>query len=472
MSKNIPKSHLFSEEDLPLYQCSYTYALASVWIENDMANKQATFDLLVRNLPKNRNYLIAGGLEEIITWIKKLRFTDDQIKYLKDHNLVTEKGEKYFRNFHFTGTIHAMPEGTLFFGNEPFIRITAPIAEAAIIEGYIMSAAVSNILFFTKAARLVLATENKFLITTGPLRAHGFESSFKATRAAVLCGASSPATPSFNLKYNMDVDKFWVNSQHLFVTSFPSEMEAFRSLSKIYPDNCGFLIDTYDAKQGIENAIIIAKQLQQEGHHLASIYIDSGDRTKLVNYTRKRFREEGITKTKITVAGGITEYKVAKYAKANLQCDNMGSLEELMTTSDAPKLDVVYKLAELRDNDSVLYTAKLTPGKESYPGRKQVFRNLKNNKLDHDIIGLEDENLGTPLLEKVMEKGEICKPLPDWSEIQKYISSQYDLLPDKLKNLNRKQKYRVDFSPKLLELFNQIKLERRASQPLEPTHNS
>ncbi len=461
MNTNIPKNHLFSEEDIPLIQVSYTWALASVWIENGMAEKHATFDLLVRNLPIHRNFLIAGGLEEIVTQIKKMRFSDEQIKYLRDKKLVTEKCAAYLKNFRFSGDIWAMPEGTVFFGYEPIIRITAPIVEAALIEQWIITAALSNTIFFSKAARLKISAHGKFTVATGPLRGHSLESSFKATRAAELCGIAAPATPSFNMKYNLPVDAFWINAQHLFVTSFPSELEAFRALAKMYPDNTGFLIDTYDAKQGIENAITVAKELQAEGHKLASIYIDSGDRTKLVNYARKRFAEEGVIDTRITVAGGMTEYVIEKFAKAGLKANTITSIEELMTVNDSPKLDVVYKLAELRDNNSVLYTAKLTPGKESYPGKKQVFRVFKDGKMSHDVVGLEDEKLGEPLLKKVMEKGELAHPLPDWVAIREYVAGQISSLPEKLKDLNHNRDYRVDTSSKLQVLFDDIKLRKK-----------
>ncbi len=462
MANNIPKTHLFTEQDSALIQLSYTFALAAVWLHNSMEKSVATFDLVVRRLPEKRNFLVAGGLEEILTWLQRLRFSPRQLDYLQNKNLIDKPTRRYLENFRFTGTVWAMPEGTIFFGQEPFVRITAPIVEAALLETWIMTAACSNTIFFTKAARLYLAGKNRYNIGISPIRGFGFESSFKATRAGCLCGLDSPATPSFNMKYNVNINKFWINSQHLFVTSFPNELSAFRALARMYPDVCGFLIDTYEPYQGIENAIIVAKELAAKNRQLLGIYIDSGDREALVKFAHKRFKEENLTGIKITVAGGMTEQKIADFVRKKLACDTIGLVEDLMSVNDSAKLDVVYKLAELRNEKNIHYSAKLTPGKQNYPGRKQVFRRYKNNKFADDMIGLENENFGEKLLVKMMDKGKICRRLPNWKEINSYIFSQYERLPKNLRKLSPQCPYRVKISPQVKKLLNQIKKEDRS----------
>jgi len=462
MSFEPPKTHLYLEEDLPLIQLSHTYAQSSIWLENGMSEQLATYDLFVRDMPAHRNYMLFGGLQEILDWLQKIRFSESDIAYLLKVKLIDENFAKYLRNFKFTGTVRAMQEGTVFFPYEPVVRITAPLIEASIIETYMMSAATGNIMFMSKAARIKLAGQNKFAIGTGPFRAHSFESGAKACRAGYLLGMALGGQPAINIKYNIPVDRYVVNGQHLFITSYPDELSAFRALTDHYPEDCGFMVDTYNFEQGIENAIIVAKEMEARGQRLARVVIDSGDKIPRCRHARKRLDEENLHYVKIFLVGNLDEYSIAELAAADAPCDILYSITEYVTLSDSPKLEIVYKLAELRKGDDIHYAAKLATGKLSYPGRKQVYRTYTGGKITVDTLGLEGEDLGQPLLEKVMENGKLVNKQPNLEEIQTYVTSQLATIPEHLLDLHKEHKFEIKISGQLQTLLESTRAKHGA----------
>ncbi len=451
-------NNLFPLEDLPLIQFSHTFAAASIWHGEGMQNQIATFDLVIRDMPQNRNYLVFGGLEETLYYLKRMKFRQEDISFLLKAKLITKEFAKYLKTFKFSGDIYSLPEGTIFFSGEPVIRVTAPIIEAALLEVFFFTLLSSNVSYLSKAARLrIVADDAGISISIGSQRAPSFESSIKILRAGYICGAESYVNPILTKKYKFPIPKFTINAQHLYVKSFPDELTAFEKHIKYFPGNSSFMIDTYNIKKGVKNAITIAKELEKKRKKLCSVCIDGGDLLSLSKYVRKELDKNNLEYVDLLIASNLDEYKIKDLMKKGAPKGIYVVATEFSTLYDSPKLEVVYKLAQLKKGNKIINTAKLTPGKESYPGKKQVYRVFKNKTMQFDVIGLEGERLGTPMLKKFMSQGKIMKNFPTLKEIKEYFSGQIKLLPEKLKDLEKDQTYTVKISPKLKKLFQKVK---------------
>ena len=448
-------NNLFEFSDLPLTQLAPTYAQGSIWLEENMDKQVATFDLVIRDMPKNRNYMVYGGLEEIVHYLINLKYTAEKIQLLFNGGLITKKFANYLKKFCFSGDVYAMPEGTIFFPGEPVVRITAPIIEASLIEIALFNITVSNVLFLTKASRIRSLSKN---VNLGMQRAHSFESGIKSLRSGQICGLFTRAWPVFVEKYNLSRSKnYIVNGQHFFIKSFSNEITALRKMAQYFPNNASFMIDTYDLKRGLTNAITVGKELKKKESNLCYVTIDAGDLDKLSRIVRKQLDQNGLGKVKIMAATNLDEYKIKELLDRKAPIDLFIVATEYTTVSDSPNLEVVYKVAEIRNGKNVRHTAKLTLGKESYPGRKQVFREFKQGKFVRDTIGLENENYGEPLLKKIMHKGKLINKLPSLNKIQKYFDKQLLTVPEKLLSIEKEYKHSVKISKKLKTLLLQVK---------------
>ncbi|MBU0707032.1 nicotinate phosphoribosyltransferase [Patescibacteria group bacterium] len=414
---------------------------------------------LLEECRKNRNYLVYGGLEELVNYITNLKYSPAQIQLLQKGGLITNNFAKYLKTFRFSGDVHAMSEGNIFFPEEPIVRITAPLIEASLIETVIFGITVSNVLFMSKASRISSITKN---VTLGMQRAHSFESGIKGLRCGHICGLSVNAWPVFVEKHHLPINRnYLVSGQHFFVKSFSDELSAFKKMVQHFPNNAAFMIDTYNIKKGIENAIIVGKGIKKRGGNLQFVTIDSGDLNILSRMTRNKLDLSGLQKVKIIAATNLDEYKLKKLVNKKAPIDVFVVATEYTTVSDSPSLEVIYKIAEIRDGKKIHYTAKLTPGKESFPGRKQVFRKYKNGKFVSDTVGLESEKHGVPQLNMIIHKGKLMKKLPSLKKIQIYFNKQLKSMPRKLLDIDSRQRYRVDVSSKLRELLNKVKKKRK-----------
>jgi len=456
MTNNIPSTHLFTEQDLHLYEIQNIYTACALWLENKMENQIATYDLIVRDLPKNRNFLLFGGLEEIIEGIRKWKYTKEDVAYLKKAGLATDKLAKYLSKFKFTGDLYSLPEGTAFFPGEPVVRITAPICEGNLFTMFLMNVLSSNTIFLSKIARLRIAAGDKMLVTGGGMRTHGFEAAMKGSRAGYIAGAVA-GFPGFFRKYNLEPAKVSINAYHAVIKSFPSEKEAFRAAAALYPNNARPMVDTYDFKKGIGNLIVVAKELKKRGQHFAAITIDSGDLGERAWYAKRAFCRAGFPEIKITLASNLDEWKIQELMSKKIPVDSFLAQTEVACVSDDPKLEVVFKLAELRYGKMVRPVAKLAKGKVSYPGRKQVFRKYNHGEFDYDIIGLENEGLGESLLKKMINQGKIVYRLPSLDEIKDYTKKQIGQLPQRLRSIDKQYGYKVKVSAGLEKLMSQVK---------------
>jgi nicotinate phosphoribosyltransferase len=447
--------HFFLPEDARLFDYDQIFSVSSLWVELGMEKVTATFDLLVRNMPKNRNFLIFGGLDEIIEAIKNWKFTEEEIKFLLDNQVITEKMASLLKDYKFSGDIHAMPEGTIFFPNEPIVRLTGYIWEINLFTFFLMNAITSNTIPLSKIVRSNLAAEGKVKVITCPVtRAHSHESSLKFGRAAYLLGHPSGMVPGFAKKFNLKMTKPSTKAYHAFIQSFPDELEAMRKAAEIFPE-IGFMIDTYDVKNGLENTIIVAK----EGRKISSVVLDSGknvtDYINQAKYVRERLNSEGLFDIKITVAGNFNENKILEIKDAPI--DSVILSSEAIVSADSPKLDVVLKLAEINVEGVRKPCAKLSNGKESYPGKKQVFRTIKDGCIHSDIIGLEDEDIGAPLLKCMISNGNFVYQSLELDQIKEYTLNQINSLPFHLKDITRDAEFKVAISERLQNNFDEFK---------------
>ncbi len=454
----------FLPEDQHLFDYDQIFSVSAMWVELGMENVEATYDLYVRGMPKNRNFLLFGGLEEIIEGILAWHFTKDEVDFLLKNEIITPKMAKLLRNYKFRGDIWAMPEGTVFFPEEPVVRITGKIWEINLFTFFLMNAITSNTIFLSKAVRSFLATEGKIKVVTCPVtRAHSNEASLKFGRAVYLLGAPSAIVPAFARKYNLPTTKVNTKAYHAFISSFSSEIEAMEKAVSIFP-NISFMVDTYDVKQGIANVIKVAKKQQAKGSKdiISAVVIDSGKDVKhfadQAKYARKELDKAGFMQIKVNLSGNFTELRLAELVKLKAPVNGVVICTDLVTSSDDPKMEAVLKLAEFKHQGQVRHAMKLSYGKVSYPGKKQVFRNFDKNKyLKNDVIGLENESLGVPLLQLMVKQGKLSQPLPSLDEIKKYLSDQLKQLPSLLKRVDKQSTYKANISKKLNQLFLKAK---------------
>lgn len=457
-SKNIPKTHFFTQEDLHTFELQQIFTACSVWYNEGMNNQIATYDLFVRDMPKNRNFLLFGGTEEIIENLKKWKYSEKEVNNLIEFGIISENFAQYLRKFKFTGDVYALPEGSVFFPNEPVIRIVAPLIEGNLLTMFLLNSATSNTIFLSKVIRSVIAAKDKAVITGAAMRAHSFESAFKYGRASYIAGALGANTiPSFVTKYNLPRLTTSVKAYHAVIKSFPTEIEAMRKTAGLFPNMMDFMVDTYNFEKGVENTIKVALELKEKGNSIKGITIDSGDLYERAVIARKMLDDAGFKEVEITLASNLDEYKINELIKRNVPANKFILVTEAITVADDPKLEVVYKLSEIRDKDKIIPKAKLTEGKQSLPGRKQVFRVYENGKMVKDIIGLEDEQLGEPLLIKVIDEGKIIYNLPSLDQLREYVKCQIKMLPESLKSITKGHNYNIETSKKIKEMMDSFR---------------
>ena len=325
----------------------------------------ATFDLFVRALPKNRAYLVLCGLEEILGYLKNLRFSQEDIDYLSKQKLFSQDFLRYLANFRFSGCVWAMPEGTIFFAEEPVIRITAPIIEAQIIESFLLNTVNLETMVASKASRVVCAAGSKGVYDFSLRRTHGAGAGIKVGRATYIAGAKGTSNVLAGKLYKITIVG---TMAHSFVMSFRQEMDSFLAYANTFPQATILLVDTYDTKKGIENAITLGLYLKEKGYRLQGIRLDSGNIVALSKLARKMLDRAGLRFVKILASGNLDEFKIEELLKKGARVDNFGVGTNMGSSVDAPSLDVVYKLSEVTDDYGRFSpTMKLSKAKVTYP---------------------------------------------------------------------------------------------------------
>jgi nicotinate phosphoribosyltransferase len=423
---------------------------------------QATFDLFVRDFPQNRSYFLFAGLEDVLRYLKNLKFSQEDLDYLERLGFA-EDFLTYLGRLRFHGEVWAMPEGTVFFPGEPVIRITGSLIETQIVESFLLNAVNLSTMIATKASRIVAAADGRRVYDFSLRRTHGTDAALKAARSAYLAGFRGTSNVLASKLYDIPAVG---TMAHSFVMSFSSELESFRAFFETFPNRCILLVDTYDTQKGVANAIKVAKEFKARGYRLKAVRLDSGDLVKLSQTARKMLDRCGLRGVKILASGDLDEYKIEKLVLKGAAIDDFGVGTKMGVSADSPSLDVIYKISEVTNKEGVfLPTMKLSEKKVTLPGRKQVFRVFdKEGVLKKDIIGLETERLGEPLLKKMMVAGDVVYPLKPFSEVRENARKNLDSLKKSFKRLKGGCPHPVGLSPRLKKMIQVLSKQLRARQ--------
>lgn len=444
-------------DDLILFTSGSRFALGAVYLQEGYKNVIANFDLFIRELPKNRNYLVFAGLEHIANFLINLRFTKEQLKWLKKTYDFPAAIMGYYKDFRFTGDMQAMPEGSIFFANEPVIRITAPIIEAQMIEVYLTNTVFLQTILASKISRFVQATNEKKAIL-GFNRCYGTDTATKLDRVGKIIGISQPAMALTSFR-NSHLSTYSTGTFHHFIVAFDSELEAFKAYLKYFPHKGSILVDTYNTIQGIKNFTKVAQEVKRAtGKAPKSIMLDSGDLYKLSKIARKILDNSGLKEVQIMALSNLDEYKVAQLRKRKAPIDTFGGTTEILTPRDAPVLEVVYKLSEIVKNGKTYPKMKLSVQKLSLPGKKQVYRIAQDKKYQGDVIGLDNEKIqGSKMLIPIIKNGKLVYQFPSLNTIHNYYQKECTKFKEALFWLNRRIDYPVSLSISLKNLIKNTK---------------
>jgi nicotinate phosphoribosyltransferase len=446
-------------KNMSLFTDFYELTMCASYFDNNQ-DEQATFDLFVRRLPENRGYLLFAGLEQVLLYLENLKFYDKQLLYLKKQGFSNEFVE-YLDSFKFTGDVWAMPEGTVAFPNEPLIRVTAPIIEAQIVETFLLNTVNLQTMIATKASRVVHAAQGKPVVEFGLRREHGIDAGMKVARASHIAGCTGTSNVLAGMTY--DIPLFGTIA-HSYVMSFEKEIDAFRAFAKTFPNKSTFLIDTYNDMMGAENAATVAKELEAKGYKLNGVRLDSGNIAEISTKVRLLLDQKGLGYVKIFASGDLDEYKIEELFMKKAGIDAFGVGTQMGTSADRPYIDVVYKLCETQtENECFSPIMKLSEGKNTLPGRKQVHRYTDDKGVYvKDVIALDNEqHEAEPLLVEVMEQGKITYEFPHLNEIRSAAKENLSKLPEKFKKLTNPPPYPVEKSQPLQNLI--VVLTKRLS---------
>ena len=452
----------FTDADLPLYAMAGGFGMWRAWRAAGLDKAWATYDVFVRDLPRSRNFLVFTGLEEALQDILRWRFSEADIATLVARGLIDREMAAELQTFTFDVDIEAMREGTVFFPGEPVLKLRGPLYKLELLYLYLLTVVSSNTIFSSKCVRLVLAAGSKRFFLPGA-RAQSFESCFKCMRAMYICGGfPSSSQISFWTKFGLDLESVLVAPTHAFISSFSSEQQAMEIFARLFPEAIvPILVDTYDFEKGVESFIAVAHHIREErGKAPLILYIDSGDLAERAIYARRKLDEARLHEIRVLVSGNLDEYKVEALLR-RAPIDLFLGLTEIVNSVDAPSLEVVYKLAEVVLPEGARGAMKLSSGKKSYPGRKQVYRIQDEDGIFvRDVLGLEGEDVpGAPLLEKVVEGGRLVQQQPTLSEMRAHVQSQLRGLPARLKRLTPEAPYPVELSSGLQALAAKLQRE-------------
>ena len=412
----------------------------------------ATFSLFVRAYPPNRGYFVAAGLKDVVDFLAGLSFNREAIDYLHSTDMFAADFLDYLKALRFTGEVWAVPEGRLFFKDEPILEITAPMIEAQLVETFVINQINLQSLIASKAARCVHAARGRTVVDFSLRRTHGIDAGIKVARSSYLAGCAGTSNLLAGQRYGIPVVG---TMAHSFVSSFEREIDAFRAFVSSFPDNSILLIDTYDPLAGARKAVEVAREMAARGQRLRGVRIDSGDLAALAREVRRIFDDAGLRDVKIVGSGGLDEYDLADFAETNVPYDSYGVGTRMGVSGDAPWLDMAYKLVQ-QNGRPVL---KLSSGKAYWPGKKQLFRLVDGKRrLKKDVIALRGEVVdgGEALLQKVMEKGKTQGAYPSLKEIRERFLAEFALLDEKTKAIRDPQVYPVEISLRLKQLNDEI----------------
>lgn len=478
-----------------LHTDKYQLTMAYAHWKNGTAHHRRIFDLYFRQLPFGNGFAVFAGLERAISYLKDLRFEEDELAYLADVEPHFDPDFlDFLRRFRFQGTVHAVPEGTVIFANEPLLRIEGNVVELQLIETALLNLIGYQTLIATKAARIRHIAPGDLLMEFGTRRAQEKDAALWGARATYIAGFDSTSNLLAGKQFGIPVSG---THAHAWIQDFPDELSAFRAYAAAFPDACILLVDTYDTlRSGVPNAIQVGLELQKQGHQLQAIRLDSGDLAYLSKQARTMLDEAGLTATKIIASSDLDENTILNLKAQDAKIDGWGIGTKLITAYQQPSLGAVYKMVARQTEGGWEPTIKISsnPAKITTPGLKEVYRIIdrKTRKAHADYITLAHEQIDTekplvlfhpthtfrqkqvrhyemkPLLIPVFQEGRLVYQLPSLQEIRQYHQQQLNLFWEEYLRLLNPEEYPVDLSKQLWEekqrLLNKIYQEIKANQ--------
>jgi nicotinate phosphoribosyltransferase len=423
----------------------YELNMAASYLRRGMRGP-ATFSLFVRDLPPDRGFLVAAGLEDGLDFLTSFSFAEEDLAYLADTLEFDARTIAAFRDVRFTGDVWAVPEGRIVFADEPLLEVTAPIAEAQLVETYLLNQITFQTTLASKAARCVLAARGRGLVDFAFRRTQGVEASMAVARTSAMVGFAATSNVEAARRYGLQAAG---TMAHSFVEAFPNEADAFRAFAQDFPTRTTFLVDTFDTLDGVRKAIEVVRELGLSDR--LGIRLDSGDLDALARASRRILDDAELAQVRIFASGGLDEFELERLTAAGAPIDAFGVGTKMGVSADAPYLDSVYKLVEYEDR-AVL---KLSPGKVTAPGAKQVFRGAGMA----DVIGLRDEHPpdGTqPLLEPAMRGGRRLRPSDSLAAANRRFRADLAELPEAARRIRDPEPCLPERSAKLAKLARAV----------------
>lgn len=460
----------------------YEFTMANGYFTKEKQETIAYFDVFFRRIPDEGGYVIVAGLEQIIEYINHLHFSQEDIAYLRKQQKFSEDFLAYLEDFHFTGDIWAIPEGTIVFPNEPLLTVKAPIIQAQLLETMLLLTINHQSLIATKTSRIVSQAQGRPVMEFGARRAHGVDAAVFGARAAIIGGAVGTSCSLSSKEFNVPASG---TMAHSWIQSFDTEYEAFKAYAETYPDDCTFLIDTYNTiESGLPNAIKVFDEiLKPKGYRPKAVRLDSGDLAYLSKKVREKLDLAGYEDCKICATNSLDEYSIASLIEQGAKIDLFGVGENLITAKSEPVFGGVYKLVALEKKGTLIPKIKVSENviKVTNPSFKKVYRfyDKTTKKAMADVLALYDESIDSkeyllfdpqnpwkkkllqnytikPLQEKIFENGTLVYQCPTLKEIATYAKKQLDTLWPEVRRMDHPHTYYVDLSKKLWILKNEM----------------
>ncbi len=433
----------------------YQLTMLQSYLEHGMT-ETAVFEFFVRKLPARRGFLVAAGLEQAVEFLEQAHFSQAELDWLAVSKHFPPGFIDQLADLRFTGEVHAPPEGTAIFADEPIIRVTAPLPQAQLVETRLINILHFQTLIASKAARMALAAPGKLLVDFGLRRAHGAEAGLMAARASYIAGFGGTATVPAEPRYGVPI---YGTMAHSFIQAHNSEEAAFENFARSRPQSVILLVDTYDTEAGAEKAAKLAPKLAADGIRLAGVRLDSGDLADHAVKVRKILDGHGLKDVSIFASGGIDEDALLEFAGKGAPIDGYGIGTSLTTSNDVAALDCAYKLQEYAGKPK----RKRSEGKATWPGRKQVWRRYgADGAMAGDVLTVEgDLQQGQSLIRPVMKDGRRIGPLPTLEDIRAHCADQLARLPEHLKRLESEPRYAAEVSDALKALAAEVDRQTR-----------
>ena len=449
----------------PLLTDLYQLTMLQAYLEHDMAER-AVFEFFVRRLPGSRGFLVAAGLEQVLTFLEQLRFEEEELEWVRSSGRFSNELVNALSTLRFTGDVDAMPEGTIFFANEPILRVTAPLPQAQLIETRLINILHFQTLIASKAARATLAAPGKSLIDFGLRRAHGAEAGLYAARAAYIAGFTGTSNVLASVQFGIPA---FDTMGHSFIQAHDTEEEAFERFATVHRKNVTLLIDTYNVQAAARKIVALAPRLKADGITILAVRIDSGDLAEQSKIVRRLFDAAGLRDIGIFVSGNLDEIMLRELHAQRAPINGFGLGAHLDTSSDAPFLDCAYKIQEYNGRPR----RKRSVGKETWPGRKQVYRQYARGLMAGDMLTNEDDvQDGEALIRPIMRNGRRMALPEKLDAMRERCAHELSTLPPRMRTLYNLAQYPVTVSPVLQELAKRMDEETSGAKQEEKTEKA